>query len=137
MVATVSSLISHWKMDLSLVAASDDENCRQIFIGGGGEKYRAVDVDDADDSGASMAEDYHGSGAGRVGWSEGVVGVVFVVREFSIVGGDGTLDATGGIAGWSLISRHRRFVSVARVIIRLRWLRLRLRLWLLSSEKRI
>ena len=80
----------------------------------------------------SMAEDYHGSGAGRVGWSEGVVGVVFVVREFSIVGGDGTLDATGGIAGWSLISHHRRFVSVARVVIRLR-----LRLRLLSSEKRI
>ena len=56
---------------------------------GGGEKYRAVDVDDADDSRASMAEDYHGSGVGRVGWSEGVVGVVFVVREFSIVGAMG------------------------------------------------
>ena len=104
MEATVSSLISHWKMDPSSVAASEDENCRQVFIGGGGEKYRAVHVDDADDSRASMAEDYHGSSVGRVGWSEGVVGVVFVVREFSILGGDGMLDATGGIAGWSLIS---------------------------------
>ena len=51
MEATVSSLILHWKMDPSSVAASEDENCRQVFIGGGGEKYRAVDVDDADDSG--------------------------------------------------------------------------------------
>ena len=89
MEATVSLLILHLKMDPSSVAASEDENCRQVFIGGGGEKYRAVDVDDADDSRASMADDYHGSGVGRVGWSEGVVGVVFVVREFSIVGAMG------------------------------------------------
>ena len=55
MEATVSSLILHWKMDPTSVAASEDENYCQVFIGGGGEKYRPVSVDDANDSRESMA----------------------------------------------------------------------------------
>ena len=56
--ASVSSLISHWKMVPSSVAASEDKNRhREVAIGGGGEKYRAVEVDDADDGRGSMAKD--------------------------------------------------------------------------------
>ena len=56
-------------MDLSSVAAWEDENCYQVFIRGGGEKHRAVDVDDADNANAraSMSEDYIMEAA-RGGW---------------------------------------------------------------------